>query len=159
MKHIKFFFFAAVMAAIMALFEIQIEGSRGWAANLPTWKVNFSLPIFGMWGNTEKPVTGYHIYLWLFSFILLHFAFLLTKWSWKKELYLCSFYIFFSTFEGLLWFVFNPAWGWHMFRYGITWYKELWILGLPAEYWLRFVVGGVLYLISTRYVDSKNQAK
>ena len=31
------------MALVMALFEIQIEGAKGWAANLPTWKVFYGL--------------------------------------------------------------------------------------------------------------------
>lgn len=156
MKHLKFFAFAVLIAVVMASLEIQIEGTAGWAAALPTWRKIIHFPVMGMWGRTsEKPLTGYHLYLWLFSFLLPHATFLYTKWTWKKEASVISFYIFFSTFEGLLWFILNPAWGWSKFRYGIPWYKELWVFGLPSEYWLRFTIGSVLYLVSQKDVYPK----
>jgi hypothetical protein len=159
MRHLKFFVLAILVGAAMALFEIQIEGSSGWAANLPTWRVDIHLPMMGMWwGSHEKPLTGYHLYLWVFSFLLLHSAVLFSKWNWKKELNLISFYVFFTTIEGLLWFVLNPAWGWQKFRYGIPWYKEQWILGLPGEYWLRLTLGFVLYFVSRRNANPKDKA-
>jgi hypothetical protein len=160
LKHIKFFGFVFLIAVIMALLEIQIEGPNGWAAQLPTWRTNIHIPAMGMWqGYRGKPLTGYHVYLWLFSFLLPHVIFLYTKWNWKKEANLISFYIFFSTFEGLLWFILNPAWGWHKFRYGIPWYKEAWVLGLPAEYWLRFGVASVLYYFSQKDANPKDKAE
>jgi hypothetical protein len=160
LKHIKFFGLAILVAMVMSLFEIQIEGAYGWAAQLPTWRIsNIHVPLVGMWyGYRGKPLTGYHLYLILFSFLLLHVAFFYTKWNLKKELNLISFYAFFSTIEGLLWFILNPAWGWHKFREGIPWYKEAWILGLPAEYWLRFGFASVLYYFSQKDADSKNKA-
>jgi hypothetical protein len=142
----------------MALLEVQIEGASGWAGNLPTWKKEIFLPIMGMWGKHAKPLTGYHLYLWLFSFSLPHVTFLFSKWSLKKELYLISFYIFFSTFEGLLWFVVNPAFGWRSFNPGLSWYQEKWIVGLPAEYWLRFTLGTILYIISQKGEDVTSDA-
>ena len=146
MKHFKFFGFALIIAVFLALLEVQIEGATGWAGNLPTWRKEVFLPILGMWGKHAKPLTGYHLYLWLFSFSLPHIAFLFSKWSVKKELYLISFYIFFSTFEGILWFIFNPAYGLAGFRPGVIhWYKEMWILGLPGEYWIRFTFAALLY--------------
>jgi CDP-diglyceride synthetase len=149
MKHLKFFIAALIIGLVMALLEIQIEGAHGWAANLPTWKLSVHLPLVGMWyGYKGKPLTGYHIYLWLFSFLLPHVAFLYTKWTFKKEFNLLSFWVLFTTFEGLLWFVFNPAWGWHKFREGIPWYKESWMFGLPTEYWIRFGAAAVLYWLA-----------
>lgn len=149
MKHLKFLLASLFIGLVFALLEVQIEGSSGWAANLPTWRKEVFFPIMGMWGKHAKPLTGYHLYLWLFSFSVLHFAFFLTKWSFKKELKLISFYILFSSFEGLLWFVVNPAFGWRSFRINkIPWYKEEWILGLPAEYWLRFSIASVVYFFS-----------
>lgn len=160
MKHIKFFGFAILIALVMALFEIQVEGAHGWAADLPTWRANVHLPILGFWWNSKgKPLTGYHIYLWILTFLLPHFVFLYNKWTFKKELSLISFYAFFSTFEGLLWFIINPAWGWHNFRYGIPWYKEAWILGLPGEYWLRFGGASVLYYFSQKDENTKAKAR
>ena len=159
MKHLKFFAFVILVAVVMALFEIQIEGANGWAAALPTWRLNLNFSFLGMWGTGEKPLTGYHVYLWLFSFILPHFGFLFEKWTWKKELFLLAFYAFFTTIEGLLWFVLNPAFGWQKFHYGIAWYKEFWLLGIPSEYWWRFAVASVLYLLANRNADKKDKAK
>ncbi len=142
----------------MALFEIQVEGAGGWAANLPTWRKTLHIPVIGMWqGYSGKPFTGYHLYFQLLTFLLPHVAFLFTKWNWKKEVYLLSFYVFFSTMEGLFWFILNPAWGWHRFREGVPWYKELWFLGLPFEYWIRFGAASVLYYFSQKDADSKNK--
>jgi hypothetical protein len=133
----------------MANLEIQIEGANGWASSLPTWRREVHFPLMGMWGKYSKPLTGYHFYLWLFTFTILHFVFFFTKWSVRREFYLLSFHIFYTTCEGLLWFVLNPAYGWGAFREGnIPWYKELWFLGLPSEYWLRFGGAGVLYLLA-----------
>ena len=62
-----------VWVALLALFfaevEIQIEGAAGWAANLPTWRIeqHWLLDIF--WGG--RPMTGYHA--WVFSFMALIF--------------------------------------------------------------------------------------
>lgn len=159
MKHIKFFGFVALIAFIMALLEIQIEGAYGWASQLPTWRVNLHIPAVGMWqGYRGKPLTGYHLYLWLFTFLLPHITFLFVKWDLKKELKLISFYVFFTTLEGLLWFFLNPAWGWQKFKFGIPWYKEAWFLGFPFEYWVRFGIGSVLYYFSLNGRGSKNKA-
>ena len=159
MKHIKFVLLVVAVAVTMALFEVQVEGSQGWASALPTWRYNFSLPMMGMWGGSEKPITGYHLYLWLFSLLLTHSVFLMTKWSLKKELWALSFYVLFTTLEGALWFVFNPAFGWQSFRYGaIGWYQELWLWGLPAEYWVRIGAGVGLYLWGMNYEDRENRA-
>jgi hypothetical protein len=158
-KHIKFFGLVILVAIIMALFEIQIEGAYGWAANLPTWKLKVHFPLLGFWWNSRgKPLTGYHVYLQLLTFLLPHVAFLYTKWNWKKELNIIAFYAFFSTLEGLFWFIFNPAWGWHKFTPKITWYQEAWILGLPAEYWMRFGGASVLYYFSQKDANSKSKA-
>jgi hypothetical protein len=151
-KHLKFFGFAVIIALVMALLEIQIEGKNGWARSLPTWRLSVAMPVVGMWGGAEKQITGYHLYLWLFTLLLGHSAFLWTKWSLKKEAEVISFYIFYTALEGLLWFALNPAFGWQSFRYGrIAWYKELWVLGLPAEYWLRIALGAGLYWWANRH--------
>jgi len=154
MKHIKFIILVIISALIMALLEIQTEGSSGWAANLPTWRIGVDYSIFDYVGLHGKNITGYHIYLWLFAFVLPHFSFLVTKWTLKRELYLMSFYALFTTIEGILWFVFNPYFSWANFRKeNIPWYDEYWLLGFPIEYWFRFAGAGVLYFFSERMKD------
>jgi hypothetical protein len=157
MKHVKFFVFALLIALVMALLEVQIEGKLGWAAGLPTWRKVLPISFFGMFGYAGKPLTGYHLYFWLLLFMLPHFVFLFTEWTPKKELYLLSFYIFFTTFEGIMWFLVNPAYGWKNFTPKLAkWYhKEPWFLGIPLEYYPRFAVAGVLYWLANANLKIK----
>ena len=73
----------AVLGFFFAMVEIQIEGPAGWAASLPTWRIesHWLLDIF--WGG--RPMTGYHA--WVFSFMALVFhlpVFINGVWSNAK---------------------------------------------------------------------------
>ena len=75
-------FWVVLLGFFFAQVEIQIEGAAGWAANLPTWRIeqHWLLDIF--WGG--RPLTGYHA--WVFSFIALFFHFpsiFMQQWSWR----------------------------------------------------------------------------
>ena len=61
--------YIALLALFFAQVEIQIEGPTGWAANLPTWRVEQYWWLDWFWGG--RPLTGYH--LWVFSFMALAF--------------------------------------------------------------------------------------
>ncbi len=56
-----------LLAFFFAQVEIQIEGARGWAASLPTWRIEGHWLLDLFWGG--RPLTGYHA--WIFSFMLL----------------------------------------------------------------------------------------
>jgi hypothetical protein len=60
-----FFLFIGLLGLLFAMTEIQIEGSAGWAANLPTWRVENHPLLDVFWGG--KPMTGYHV--WVFAFM------------------------------------------------------------------------------------------
>jgi hypothetical protein len=47
-----------LLAYFFANVEIQIEGSAGWAANLPTWRIEHHWLLDLFWGG--RPMTGYH---------------------------------------------------------------------------------------------------
>jgi hypothetical protein len=122
--------------------EIQIEGAAGWAANLPTWRVEDSwLNVF--WGG--KPITGYHV--WVFSFMALAFhlpLFLLGTFSWRLEARIVGAVMVFWIVEDFLWFLLNPAFGMDRFAPAcIPWHKQ-WVLGVPVDYLLTLATGGVL---------------
>lgn len=133
------FFFAKV--------EIHIEGSDGWAAKLPTWRIekHWLLDIF--WGS--RPMTGYHA--WVFSFIALFFHitfFVYGSWTLQLEARILASLIFFWIFEDFLWFVLNPAFGIGKFRpEHIPWHKR-WLLGMPIEYVSFACIGSVLFYYS-----------
>jgi hypothetical protein len=135
------FFFAKV--------EIQIEGDAGWAANLPTWRIeeHWLLDIF--WGS--RPMTGYHA--WVFSFMCVAFHFpvvLLGHWSLAVEARILASLMYFWMIEDFLWFVLNPAYGFAKFRPGdIHWHKH-WVWLVPLDYAVFAVVGLGLFWYSFR---------
>ena len=149
MTTILFFVFLFVLSALFALAEIQIEGTHGgWAANLPTWRVQnrWTRLIYG-----AKPLTGYHLYLQLFLLVVVHlpFGMGLTPFSWRGEACALSFFTLFWVLEDFLWFVFNPAFGVKRFKpEHIWWHAPGWIWIMPRDYWIFIPVGLLLYWLS-----------
>jgi hypothetical protein len=143
-------FFAAVLAAAsaFALLEIQIEGGAGWAANLPTWKIE------NRWTRlffSSRPLTGYHLYVHLWILVMVHLPFLLglAAPSWRGEARILAFLIFFWLVEDFLWFVLNPAFGIRRFtREHIWWHAPTWWLIAPRDYWVFTPLAAALYWAS-----------
>jgi hypothetical protein len=123
-----------LLAFFFAQIEIQIEGSAGWAANLPTWRIEKHWLLDMFLGS--RPLTGYHA--WLFPFIALffHFPFVFSgNWSWRAEARIISCIMLFWTTEDFLWFVLNPAYGLSRFAPAyIHWHKH-WLWHAPLDYW------------------------
>jgi hypothetical protein len=123
-----------LLAFFFAQFEIQIEGGAGWAANLPTWRIesHWLLDIF--WGG--RAMTGYHA--WVFPFIALVFhlpLFFMGHWSWRAEARVLGCVMMFWIVEDFLWFVTNPAFGLARFSpANIPWHKH-WLWIAPTDYW------------------------
>ena len=136
--------FVGVLAFFFAKVEIHIEGDAGWAANLPTWRVekHWLLDIF--WGG--RAMTGYHA--WMMSFILLFFHLpivLAWQWSWQLEARILASMMVFWIVEDFLWFIVNPAFGWKRFHQKhVPWHKH-WICGAPADYWIFIGISGLLF--------------
>ncbi len=133
-----------ILAYFFAQVEIHVEGDAGWAANLPTWRVETHWLLDLFWGG--RPMTGYHA--WVFPFIALFFHFPLAfmgQWSMQLEARVLASIILFWILEDFLWFLTNPAFGWKRFaKPHISWHKN-WVAGAPVEYWLFSVVGGGLF--------------
>ena len=136
--------FVLVLAYFFAHTEVQIEGDAGWAANLPTWRIeqHWLLDIF--WGG--RAMTGYHA--WVFSFITLcfHFPlFVLGQWSWLLEARILASLMVFWIAEDFLWFLLNPAFGWKRFNlHEAAWHKR-WALGAPVDYWIFSAISAALF--------------
>lgn len=144
MEHIIFFSLSLMFSTLYSLFEIQIEGKNGWAANLPTWrfKPKFLSFIF------KREITGFHLYGFLSVFILLHFIFVFLPWSLDIQLKIISFFLLSLTLEDFLWFVLNPSYGIKKFNdRSIEWHNQ-WFLGLPVDYWFLIPIGLTLYFLS-----------
>jgi hypothetical protein len=61
--------FMVFLAFILALWEVQIEGKDGWAARLPTWRLEnaWVLKVTG-----GRPLTGYHVFMIVFMISMVH---------------------------------------------------------------------------------------
>jgi hypothetical protein len=140
-------FWVAMLGYFFANVEIQIEGSAGWAANLPTWRIekHWLLDIF--WGG--RAMTGYHA--WVFPFVALFFhfpIFLIGQWSWRLEARIIACIMLFWIVEDFLWLVLNPAYGVAKFTPAfIPWHKH-WFAFAPADYWMSIGIGSLLFFIS-----------
>lgn len=135
--------YVAVLAFFFAKVEIHIEGEDGWAAKLPTWRIEKHWLLDVFFGG--RPLTGYHAWMLPFSLLLFHYPALLGgSWSWQLEARTCAAFMLFWILEDLLWFLLNPAWGWRRFnRREVRWHKH-WLLGLPTDYWTFAVLAGLL---------------
>ena len=136
----------AVLAAayLFARVEVEIEGEGGWAANLPTWRIEQHPLLDIFWGG--RALTGYH--LWMFSFIglIFHFPlFFIGRWSLQLEALALASIMLFWIVEDFLWFVVNPAFGWRRFRQEcVPWHKH-WACGAPVDYWLFGTISMLLF--------------
>jgi hypothetical protein len=136
-----------VLAYLFANAEIQIEGDAGWAANLPTWRVekHWLLDIF--WGG--RAMTGYHAWVFTFISIFFHFPLFFTaQWSVSLEARVIASIMLFWITEDFLWFIINPAFGWKRFHpEHVAWHKH-WACGAPVDYWIFSAVSVLLFWYS-----------
>jgi hypothetical protein len=136
-----------VLAYFFANAEIHIEGDAGWAANLPTWRIekHWLLDIF--WGG--RAMTGYHA--WVFSFVAIFFhfpLFFMAQWSLQLEARVLASVMLFWVTEDFLWFVINPAFGWRRFKpEHVSWHKH-WMCGAPFDYWVFGAISVLLFWYS-----------
>ena len=145
MDHATFFAALAAAAFLFAKVEIEIEGGDGWAARLPTWRIQNRLTEI-LYGG--RPLTGYHLYVQLFVLVFVHLPFALgVPPTWRAEALILSFMILFWIVEDFLWFAVNPRFGIGRFRRGeIWWHEKAWWLVAPREYFLGGAVAAGLYL-------------
>lgn len=132
--------FTAFAALLFAKLEIEIEGRHGWAEKLPTWRVEKHVLLDWLLGG--RPLTGYHVWAFLFVLFVYHMPFFweLGSWSVRRELNALGAYTLFWIVEDALWFILNPHYGWKKFTRENVWWHKRWLLGLPVDYW---VMGGL----------------
>lgn len=129
------------MAAVLAILEIQIEGEHGWAKNLPTWR-----PKNTWYTNVYKllmsgrELTGYHITLFTFVFLILHLPFVFGfPFNAISEARTISFFFLFIVLWDFLWFVLNPLYPLKKFKSEFIWWHKKWFLYTPVDYY-----GGII---------------
>ena len=122
----------------LAAIEIEIEGGRGWAENLPTWFRKRG-PVGRLYGTVmgNRPLTGYHVYAFTIPMLLLHLPFVAgVHWTLARELIVLATYFSLAVVWDYLWFVLNPAYTVRRFRRGAVWWFEVpWIWRFPLDYY------------------------
>jgi len=132
------------LAFLLASWEIQIEGKDGWAAKLPSWRMEKGRLIRLTGG---RPITGYHLFMTLFLIAIVHLPLFFVSWSWPLESLLLGFYVGMLLVEDFLWFVLNPHYGIRNFRKGRIWWHKEWWGPVPALYWILAVLAAVLFYL------------
>lgn len=140
-----------LLATILALLEVQIEGKNGWAKDLPCWRPKpDSLParIYAAFMN-GKELTGYHAVMFPLPLLILHFPFVAGgSWSVVRELETLSIYFLMAVAWDFLWFVWNPAYRLKKFKPDfIPWHKK-WTGPVPKDYPVGLIVSFILALVA-----------
>jgi hypothetical protein len=131
---------AILVSVLFALLEIQIEGEHGLAAKLPTFKIKSRFFPHHPW-----ILTGYHIYLWLFLFLMLHVPRLFVEWGFREELEVLSFYVLILGLEDFLWFVLNPYFTLKKFKKAHVWWHLAWLGPVPVMYFIGITLWAILF--------------
>lgn len=138
-----------ILAVVLAVLEIQIEGEHGWAKNLPTWrpKSDFWLAKIYRKFMSGKDLTGYHLAMFGFVFLIMHLPFFRgVEWSEINEWETLSLFFIFAITWDYLWFIFNPSYPLHKFKAEHIWWHKKWLGPLPLDYYLGILISFILYL-------------
>ena len=133
--NLLFVLFVLIATFVFAKLEIEIEGPHGWAEKLPTWRIEHHFLLDWLFGG--RPLTGYHVWTFVFVLFLFHLPFFWSgTWAMRAELHLLGGYLLFWLLEDMLWFIFNPHFGWKKFTKENVWWHKRWALGVPVDYWV-----------------------
>ncbi len=145
---LMYLLFVLIVAFCFAKLEIQIEGTQGWAKNLPTWRIENHWALRVFWGG--RPLTGYHFWAMLFIFFMFHFPFFFSEtWSLAAEMKIMAGLILFWVTEDFIWFVINPGYGIRKFKKEFIPWHPRWLMGAPVDYWLFIPLSAFLFFGST----------
>jgi hypothetical protein len=120
MQHAVFALF--LLPGAHALLEIQIEGSHGWAQNLPPAASTTAGP-----ASVGEPADLLSPIAQAFLFVCVHasFGLGLSPSRSAAEIRMLGFVVLFWVLEGLLWFVCNPSYGLRRFNMqSISWRRD-----------------------------------
>ncbi len=140
-----------VMATVLAVLEIQIEGEHGWAKNLPTWR-----PKNPTWYSktyqrvmSGKEMTGYHLSMFGFVLLILCLPFVFgLPLTLGNALRIAIFYFLFSAMWDFLWFVLNPYYPLKKFKAEyLSFHHKSWLLGVPTDYWGALILTLILSVL------------
>ncbi len=131
-----------------AKMEVEIEGEKGWAENLPTWRVSKDHIMSRIFAGGRE-LTGYHLWVQLFVFSLLHMVYIFHPFLLSVELQIISFVFYVWITEDYMWFLLNPAFGFSKFKKeNIWWHERHWWWVAPRDYFIFIPTATALYFLS-----------
>jgi hypothetical protein len=147
--HLFLFVFTIIWTSFcLAELEIAIEGTSGWAENLPTWRIGKENVLSRMLSGVRE-LTGYHLWLHVFIFSIMHLVYVFVDWEPEIEIQLVSFLFSLWVVEDFLWFVVNPGFGIKKFKKEyIWWHEKNWWWIAPKEYFIFLPLAAALYYVS-----------
>lgn len=146
-----------VLAIVLAVLEIQIEGKHGWAHNLPTWrpkKHNFFIRAYKKFMSDREP-TGYHMMMFSFVFLILHMPYFFgLPYTLESCLKTLSFFFMFVVLWDFLWFVLNPYHPLKKFKKENIWWHKKWLGRAPLDYYLSIFISFLVLLPLVYWQDN-----
>jgi hypothetical protein len=144
---INLYFF--IIALVLAILEIQIEGPSGWARNLPTWKPSANIWYSKLYSKlmSGKALTGYHLTLFIFILLIFHLPFVFgLPFELVTWVQILSLFFMFTVLWDFLWFILNPSYPLKQFKsQHISWHKK-WFLGIPLDYYLGLILSFMILI-------------
>ncbi|MBI4039885.1 hypothetical protein HY389_00845 [Candidatus Daviesbacteria bacterium] len=137
-----------IMATVLAVLEIQIEGQFGWAKNLPTWRPKGHEWYAKLYAKimSGKELTGYHATMFAFVFLVFHLPYVFgLTWTLEHWISTLSLFFIFIALWDYLWFVLNPHFPIRYFAKNNPNHKNF-FLGVPLDYYFALGVS-ILILI------------
>jgi hypothetical protein len=140
-----FMLYLFALCLILALLEIQIEGAKGWASGLPTWRIENERLLRLTSG---KALTGYHVWFNLLLLLWLHLPFWFVPWSWASELTIVGTYFLMAVQWDFLWFLLNPNFGLGRFsKEHVKWFRN-WYWGVPIDYYVGLLLSFLCWMLA-----------
>jgi hypothetical protein len=142
-----------ILAMVLAILEIQIEGEAGWAKDLPTWRPK------GTWYvkfyeklMSGREFTGYHLTMFTLVFLIFHLPYVFgLPFNLTDELRTLSFFFIFVILWDFLWFVLNPHYPLSKFKKEHIWWHKSWFLGAPVDYYGGIILSLLIVTIPTLF--------
>jgi len=138
-----------ILASLLAILEIQIEGAQGWAMNLPAWRPSRDKWYVKAYEKfmSGREFTGYHLIMFTFVLFIFHLPYVFgLSFSLEHWLKTISFFLIFTILWDFLWFVFNPHYPLKRFTGQHIWWHKKWLGGLPADYYGGLILSGLIFL-------------
>jgi len=138
-----------VLAVVLAILEIQIEGPHGWAKNLPTWRPNTKNKFIGFYVKlmSGREPTGYHMTIFTFVLLILHMPYVFGEvFNIENWLMTISTFFMFIVLWDFLWFVMNPYHPLKNFSKEHIWWHKKWWGRAPSDYYMSVILSLVVVL-------------